>query len=178
MTPPTGGTFVAADQGGDDRCDATGQVDLGHLEELLQDPKYQGRLRIGSFSAASNVTGIKTDVKAVATLLHKYGVMACFDYAACAPYVDIDMNPEPEDEGDDPSIDAVFISPHKFLGGPGSSGVLELNQRIYHGELPPSVGAGGTVLADIGQGGVLSGWWEGVIDAAEEEAPADTAAKS
>ena len=76
-------------------------------EELLQDPKYQGRLRIGSFSAASNVTGIKTDVKAVARLLHKYGVMACFDYAACAPYVDIDMNPEPENEGDDPSIDAI-----------------------------------------------------------------------
>ena len=127
------------------RLDATGQVDLGHLEELLQEPRYQGRLRIGSFSAASNVTGIKTDVRAVATLLHKYGVMACFDYAACAPYVDIDMNPEQYNEGDDPSIDAIFISPHKFLGGPGSSGVLVFNKRIYHGELPPSVGAGGTV---------------------------------
>ncbi len=127
------------------RLDASGHVDLAHLEELLQDPRYQRRLRIGSFSAASNVTGIKTNVKAIATLLHKHNAIACFDYAACAPYVQIDMNPEPEQEGDDPSIDAVFISPHKFLGGPGSSGVLVFNQRIYHRELPPSVSAGGTV---------------------------------
>ena len=71
--------------------------------------------------------------------------MACFDFAACAPYVDIDMNPEPDSEGEDPSIDAIFISPHKFLGGPGSSGVLVFNERIYDRDLPPSVSAGGTV---------------------------------
>ncbi len=71
--------------------------------------------------------------------------MACFDFAACAPYVEIDMNPEPEFEGEDPSIDAIFISPHKFLGGPGSSGVLVFNERIYDRELPPSMSAGGTV---------------------------------
>jgi len=127
------------------RLDASGQVDLAHLEQLLQEPQFQGRLRIGSFSAASNVTGIRTDVRAIASLLHRYGALACFDFAACAPYVDIDMNPEPAGEGDDPSIDAIFISPHKFLGGPGSSGVLVFNQRIYHSELPPSVSAGGTV---------------------------------
>ena len=127
------------------RLDASGHIDLGHLEELLQDPAYENRLRIGSFSAASNVTGIKTDVRAVATLLHKYGAIACFDYAACAPYVDIDMNPEPLNEGDDPAIDAIFVSAHKFLGGPGSSGVLVFNERIYHRDLPPSVSAGGTV---------------------------------
>jgi selenocysteine lyase/cysteine desulfurase len=127
------------------RLDAGGDVDLAHLEELLQDPQYEGRLRIGSFSAASNVTGIKSDVKAIANLLHKHDAIACFDFAACAPYVDIDMNPEPDNEGDDPSIDAIFISPHKFLGGPGSSGVLVFNQRIYHRDLPPSVSAGGTV---------------------------------
>ena len=125
--------------------DASGNVNLAHLEELLQDPKYEDRLRIGSFSAASNVTGIRTDVRAVASLLHKYDTIACFDFAACAPYVDIDMNPAPAGEDDDPSIDAIFISPHKFLGGPGSSGVLVFNQRIYHRELPPSVSAGGTV---------------------------------
>jgi selenocysteine lyase/cysteine desulfurase len=102
-------------------------------------------MRIGSFSAASNVTGIRTDVRKVSTLLHAHNAIACFDYAACAPYVEIDMNPEPEFVGDDPSIDAVFISPHKFLGGPGSSGVLIFNERIYHRELPPSVSAGGTV---------------------------------
>ncbi len=127
------------------RLDAAGHIDLGHLEELLKEPQYQGRLRVGSFSAASNVTGMKTNVRKVASLLHKYDAMACFDYAACAPYVDIDMNPEPEEGEGDPSIDAVFISPHKFLGGPGSSGVLVFNERIYNRDLPPSVSAGGTV---------------------------------
>lgn len=127
------------------RLDASGQVDLGHLEELLQDPRYQGRERIGSFSAASNVTGMRSDVRRIASLLHKYDAIACFDYAASAPYVSIDMNPEPASADDDPSIDALFISPHKFLGGPGSSGVLVFNERIYDRELPPSVSAGGTV---------------------------------
>ncbi|MDH3612377.1 MAG: aminotransferase class V-fold PLP-dependent enzyme [Gammaproteobacteria bacterium] len=126
------------------RLEADGNIDLTHLEDLLQMPEYQGRLRIGSFSAASNVTGIRSDVPKIASLLHKYGAMACFDYAACAPYVEIDMNPAPVD-GIDASIDAIFISPHKFLGGPGSSGVLVFNERIYHRELPPSVSAGGTV---------------------------------
>ena len=127
------------------RLDASGHVDLAHLEELLQDPRYQNRKRIGSFSAASNVTGMRSDVRKIASVLHKYDSLACFDFAACAPYVDIDMNPEPAFEGDDPSIDAIFISPHKFLGGPGSSGVLVFNERIYDRELPPSVSAGGTV---------------------------------
>ncbi|MEE4164197.1 MAG: aminotransferase class V-fold PLP-dependent enzyme, partial [Woeseiaceae bacterium] len=127
------------------RLDASGGVDLAHLEELLADPRYTDRLRIGSFSAASNVTGVLTDVHAISSLLHRYGAIACFDYAACAPYVDIDMNPEPPTAEDDPSIDAIFISPHKFLGGPGSSGVLVFNQRIYDRSLPPTVSAGGTV---------------------------------
>lgn len=126
------------------KLDAHGQIDLGHLEALLQDPVYQGRVRIGSFSAASNVTGMKSDVRAISALLHRYDAMACFDFAACAPYVEIDMNPVPEGD-EDPSIDAVFISPHKFLGGPGSSGVLVFNERIYDRSLPPSVSAGGTV---------------------------------
>lgn len=127
------------------RMDARGHMDLAHLESLLRDPAWQGRLRIGSFSAASNVTGLLTDVHAVASLLHRHGALACFDYAACAPYVPIDMNPAPRGEGDDASIDAIFLSPHKFLGGPGASGVLVFNERIYHRELPPSVSAGGTV---------------------------------
>jgi selenocysteine lyase/cysteine desulfurase len=126
------------------RMDASGSIDLAHLEELLQDPAYQNRIRVGSFSAASNVTGMVSDVPGIASLLHKYDAIACFDFAACAPYVEIDMNPEPVGD-EDPSIDAIFISPHKFLGGPGSSGVLIFNERIYHRELPPSVSAGGTV---------------------------------
>ena len=127
------------------RLDASGQIDLDHLEELLQRPEYEGRKLIGSFSAASNVTGMRSNVRKIAALLHKYGAMACFDFAACAPYVEIDMNPEPAEEGEDPSIDAIFVSPHKFLGGPGSSGVLVFNERIYDRDLPPSVSAGGTV---------------------------------
>ena len=126
------------------QMDASGNIDLNHLEQLLKDPAYQNRLRIGSFSAASNVTGIRSDVYRIASLLHAHDAIACFDFAACAPYIKIDMNPEPRGN-EDPSIDAIFISPHKFLGGPGSSGVLVFNQRIYHRELPPCMSAGGTV---------------------------------
>jgi selenocysteine lyase/cysteine desulfurase len=122
-----------------------GGVDLGHLEALLQEPQYQGRLRIGSFSAASNVTGMRSPVRDIARLLHRHDAYACFDYAASAPYVEIDMNPPRDPDAGDPSIDAVFLSPHKFLGGPGSSGVLVFNERLYPRDLPPSVAGGGTV---------------------------------
>jgi selenocysteine lyase/cysteine desulfurase len=125
--------------------DAEGGIDLNHLEELLQDPAYQGRMRIGSFSAASNVTGIISPVHEIAALLHKYDAIACFDYAASAPYVQIDMNPAAGQYAGDASLDAIFISPHKFLGGPGSTGVLVFNEHLYHRELPPTVSAGGTV---------------------------------
>ena len=127
------------------RLDREGGIDLGHLEELLQDPAYKGRKRIGSFSAASNVTGIKSPVHRIAALLHRYDAIACFDFAASAPYVKIDMNPPAGQFEGDASLDAIFISPHKFLGGPGSSGVLVFNERLYHRELPPTVSAGGTV---------------------------------
>jgi len=122
-----------------------GSVDLAQLEALLQRPEYANRMRIGSFSAASNVTGMRTPVHAIAALLHRHGAIACFDFAASAPYVEIDMNPPADKYAGDASLDAIFISPHKFLGGPGSSGVLVFNKRIYHAELPPSVSAGGTV---------------------------------
>jgi selenocysteine lyase/cysteine desulfurase len=122
-----------------------GGIDLGHLKQLLQEPAYRNRMRIGSFSAASNVTGIRSPVHEIASLLHAHDAIACFDFAASAPYVEIDMNPPAGKYAGDASLDAVFISPHKFLGGPGSSGVLVFNQRVYHPELPPSVSAGGTV---------------------------------
>lgn len=125
--------------------DKNGAIDLQHLEVLLQDPAYRDRMRIGSFSAASNVTGMRSPVHEIAALLHQHDAIACFDYAASAPYVEIDMNPAPGKYAGDASLDAVFISPHKFLGGPGSAGVLIFNKRIYHSDLPPSVSAGGTV---------------------------------
>ncbi|HJP38362.1 MAG: aminotransferase class V-fold PLP-dependent enzyme [Gammaproteobacteria bacterium] len=121
-----------------------GSIDLAHLEQLLQLPEYQGRLRIGSFSAASNVTGMRSAIHEIARLLHHHDAIVCFDYAASAPYVEIDMNPPQTDAGD-ASIDAIFISPHKFIGGPGSSGILVFNRRIYNEMLPPTVAAGGTV---------------------------------
>lgn len=127
------------------RLAADGGVDLEHLEEVLRRHSDGERLVIGSFSACSNVTGMKTPVHDVARLLHEYGALACFDFAASAPYVEIDMNPDPGAEGGDPSLDAIFVSPHKFLGGPGSSGVLVFDEAVYDRTLAPSVGAGGTV---------------------------------
>jgi selenocysteine lyase/cysteine desulfurase len=130
--------------------DEEGGIDLAQLEEKLQDKKYKNRLRIGSFSAASNVTGIKSPVHDIACLLHKHDALACFDYAASAPYVDINMNPSSSgeggyDEGQDPSLDAIFVSPHKLLGGPGSSGLLVFKKSIYNTDLHPCIGGGGTV---------------------------------
>jgi selenocysteine lyase/cysteine desulfurase len=122
-----------------------GGIDLDDLERKLQNPVYRDRMCVGSFSAASNVTGMISPVHEIACLLHKYGAMACFDYAASAPYVEIDMNPQGHGLDGDPSQDAIFISPHKFLGGPGSSGILVFNSQLYHRELPPCVSAGGTV---------------------------------
>jgi selenocysteine lyase/cysteine desulfurase len=127
------------------QADRDGGIDLGHLQQLLLEPAYQGRMRIGSFSAASNVTGMRSAVHEIAVLLHRHDAIACFDFAASAPYVGIDMNPPAGKYGGDASLDAIFVSPHKFIGGPGSSGILVFNERLYHGELPPTVSAGGTV---------------------------------
>ncbi len=125
--------------------DEQGDIDLEHLEFLLRQPGRQGRLLIGSFSAASNVTGRISRVPEIAARLHAHGALACFDYAASAPYVAIDMNPPAGAGGGDSSLDAIFLSPHKFLGGPGSCGLLVFNERIYRRDLPPSVAGGGTV---------------------------------
>jgi selenocysteine lyase/cysteine desulfurase len=124
---------------------ADGSIDLQALEQKLKDPAYLGRLRIGSFSAASNVTGMKSPVHEIAAMLHSYDALACFDFAASAPYVEINMNPPAGAHDGDASLDAVFISPHKFLGGPGSTGILVFNERWYPSDLPPTVAGGGTV---------------------------------
>ncbi|KAH9141845.1 hypothetical protein AeRB84_014021, partial [Aphanomyces euteiches] len=116
-----------------------GLVDMAHLTQMLK--KYAGRpLKIGSFSAASNVTGIVSDVNAIASLLHTHGALAFFDYASCAPYVDMDMN-----AGSLSYKDAIFFSGHKFLGGPGSPGVLVVKKKLFMTDVPTTPG-GGTVL--------------------------------
>ena len=89
------------------------------------------------------MTGVRSPIHAIARLLHRHDALACFDFAASAPYVEIDMNPAGDPEA---ALDAVFLSPHKFLGGPGSNGVLVFNERVYPKALPPSVGGGGTVV--------------------------------
>jgi len=117
-----------------------GTIDLDELKGKLSDKKYKDKLKIGSFSAASNVTGIITSVDEIAGILHDNNAYACFDFAACAPYVEINMNKNKKEY-----YDAIYLAPHKFAGGPGSSGILVINKRIYDNSLPPTVSGGGTV---------------------------------
>jgi selenocysteine lyase/cysteine desulfurase len=124
--------------------DADGHVCLNHLEQQLI--KYQDRpLKIGSFSAASNVTGIGTDTRSVGILLHRYGALAFWDFAASAPYVKIEMNtPATPGDTDLAYMDAVFLSTHKFIGGPGTPGVLIAKKKLFTNRVPTAPG-GGTV---------------------------------
>lgn len=124
-------------------------VVLEPSDDLLVNPeslkkeivKYQNRtLKIGSFSACSNVTGIETPYRQLAQIMHQHGGGCFVDFAASAPYVDIDMHPQNPEE----SLDAIYFSPHKFLGGPGSCGVMVFNHAIYHNHAPDNSG-GGTV---------------------------------
>ena len=117
-----------------------GYFDIEDLETKVSNPKFKDRLKIGTFSAASNVTGIKSPIYDIARIMHKYNGIACFDYAASAPYVKIDMNKDNESY-----IDAVYLSPHKCIGGPGSSGILVFNNNLYDSNISPTCPAGGTV---------------------------------
>ncbi|MEZ5070543.1 MAG: aminotransferase class V-fold PLP-dependent enzyme [Bacteroidales bacterium] len=115
------------------------RVDLDDLRRNLE--AYKDRtFKIGSFTACSNVTGVHTPYHQMARLMHEFGGVAFIDFAASAPYMHIDMHP------DDPmeKLDAVFFSPHKFLGGPGSSGVLIFDKAMYSAQVPDNPG-GGTV---------------------------------
>jgi selenocysteine lyase/cysteine desulfurase len=125
--------------------DREGRVDLEHLARELR--RHRDRaVKIGSFSAASNVTGIITDVEEVAITLHRHGAISLWDYAAAGPYLPIDMNPAPDrPDGDLAYKDAVFVSPHKFIGGPGTPGVLVVKRSLMRSPVP-SVPGGGTVL--------------------------------
>lgn len=121
------------------QCNEAGLVCLDMFEETIQ--KYKDRpIKIASIVAGSNVTGIKTDYHKVAGLIHKYGGLCFVDFACSAPYVDMDMHPENKDE----YLDAIFFSPHKFLGGPATSGVLIFNKKLYKNMVPDNPG-GGTV---------------------------------
>jgi selenocysteine lyase/cysteine desulfurase len=121
--------------------DADGHVSLDHLERELVRHADRSTL-IGSFSAASNVTGIITDTVAVSSLLHEHGALSFWDYAAAAPYVPIDMGSSAD--GNRAYKDAVFISPHKLIGGPGTPGVLVARRELFTNRVP-DVPGGGTV---------------------------------
>ena len=125
--------------------DRDGRIDVEHLDYELRRHADRG-VKIGSFSAASNVTGVITDVDEIAITLHRHGAVSCWDYAAAGPYLPIDMNPAPDRaDGELAYKDAVFVSPHKFIGGPGTPGVLVVKRSLLRNTVP-SVPGGGTVL--------------------------------
>ncbi|NRB83489.1 MAG: aminotransferase class V-fold PLP-dependent enzyme [Winogradskyella sp.] len=112
---------------------------LKNLESLLIKHKDRA-LKVCSVVGGSNVTGIETPYHDIAKLMHKYAGVCFVDFACSAPYVEINMHPEDKDA----QLDAIFFSPHKFLGGPGSSGVLVFNKQLYNNMVPDCPG-GGTV---------------------------------
>jgi len=116
-----------------------GLPDLNHLEEILKNNTNR-KLKIGSFSACSNVTGIITPYHKMAKIMHAYGGLCFIDFSASAPYVNMNMHPEQEDE----KLDAIYFSPHKFLGGPGASGVIVFDKSLHKNIVPDHPG-GGTV---------------------------------
>lgn len=118
-------------------ADDRGAIDETALRDALAE--YADRpLRIGSFSAASNVTGIISNVTGITALLKEFGALAFWDYAAGGPYLPINMN------APGAPIDAIFLSPHKFVGGPGTPGVLAIKAELAGNPVPATIG-GGTV---------------------------------
>jgi selenocysteine lyase/cysteine desulfurase len=112
---------------------------IDNLVKLLE--KYKHRTnKIASITSCSNVTGIRTPYHEVANLMHKNNGLCFVDFACSGPYVNIDMHPENPDS----YLDAIFVSPHKFLGGPGTSGILVFNKKLYKNMVPDNPG-GGTV---------------------------------
>ncbi len=125
--------------------DLDGHISLAILRERLQE--YAARpLKIGSFSAASNVTGIVSDSAAISTLLHEHGALSFWDFAAAGPYIDIEMySGGAATKGSSTAYkDAIFLSPHKFIGGPATPGVLVVRRELLGNRVPAVVG-GGTV---------------------------------
>ncbi len=118
---------------------AEGYVDLNSFAELLK--KYKNRkTKYAAITSCSNVTGIITPYFEIAEMIHKAGGYCFVDFACSAPYIDINMHPKKEAQ----YLDAIFFSPHKFLGGPGTAGVLIFNKDLYTNEVPDNPG-GGTV---------------------------------
>ncbi len=118
-----------------------GLMDLEKLSLLLS--KFPNREKIVSVTACSNVTGIENPVRKIAGIAHANNAVCFVDYACSAPYVKIDMHPN-----DTEYLDAVTFSPHKFLGGPGSSGILVFNKKLYNKSVPDIPGGGTVTFTD------------------------------
>ncbi len=118
-----------------------GGIDLKGLERQLEN--FGDRPKIVSITACSNVTGVETPYHTIAGMAHAHGGLCFVDFAASAPYVDIDMHPSEQH-----ALDAIFFSPHKFLGGPGSSGILIFNKKLYHKKVPDIPGGGTVTFTD------------------------------
>jgi len=118
----------------------SGNVDLAHFKNLLEQFKHR-KNKIAAITACSNVTGIQTPYHEIAKMIHEYEGLCFVDFACSAPYIDINMHPLKKGE----HLDAIYFSPHKFLGGPGTPGVLIFNKKIYKNTIPDQPG-GGTIL--------------------------------
>ena len=120
--------------------DDEGLFSIEELVKLLD--KYKDTpIKIASITACSNVTGVTTPYYKIAEVMHQYDGLCFVDFACSAPYQEVDMHPE---EFPNSYLDAIFFSPHKFLGGPGTNGVLIFNKKMYHNLVPDCPG-GGTV---------------------------------
>ncbi|NNE16139.1 MAG: aminotransferase class V-fold PLP-dependent enzyme [Saprospiraceae bacterium] len=117
-----------------------GMVNCENLVKVLEEHKHR-KVKIAAITSCSNVTGIFTPYFDVAEIMHKHGGLCFVDFACAAPYIDIDMHPE---NRPDAYLDAIYFSPHKFLGGPGGTGVLVFNKSLYNNRIPDNPG-GGTV---------------------------------
>lgn len=125
-----------------------GIFDFDDFERKIE--KYKNRkLKIAAISACSNVTGVLTPLMDIAQTIHNYGGVIFADFACSAPYVNINMH---ENDAQGRYLDALMFSPHKFLGGPGSSGVLIFNQKLYHNHIPDHPGGGTVQFTDPWQG--------------------------
>lgn len=120
--------------------DEQGLFDIADLERHMTNPDFKHRQKIGAFSAASNVTGMKSPLKEITRIVHDNNGLVFFDFAACGPYVMIEVV---QDDGQ--YFDGIYLSPHKFIGGPGSSGLLVFRKEVYNDQVGPTCAGGGTV---------------------------------
>jgi selenocysteine lyase/cysteine desulfurase len=123
--------------------DENGRVDLQYFKKLLEQFRHR-KNKIAAITACSNVTGIQTPYHEIAKLVHGYGGLCFVDFACAAPY--INMNMHPEEHGT--HLDAIYFSPHKFLGGPGTPGVLIFNKKMYKNITPDQPGGGSLVYSN------------------------------